>query len=114
MGGSRSSLASNHDLLSGNHLAAGLILGLAAARLVLRCRNVHRIGWDYDRLWVSEARLDLCLASLAVLFLTLYFAFIGIPGKENYAASTASARLPRGDVVLGYTRVDLLPWLLVA
>ena len=88
-----------------------LLFGFAASRLLLRCRNGHFAGWDFDRLWVRESRLDLCLASLAVLFLILYFVFVGIHGNVNYAAS---ARLPRADIVLGYTRVDLLPWLLVA
>ena len=87
-----------------------LLLGFAASRLILRCRNAHLAGWDYDRLWVRESRLDLCLASLALLFLILYFGFVGIHGNMNYAAS---GRLPRADIVLGYTKVDLLPWLLV-
>jgi hypothetical protein len=30
-----------------------LLLGFALGRLILRCRNGHRAGWDYDRLWVS-------------------------------------------------------------
>jgi hypothetical protein len=83
-----------------------LLLGFAASRLILRFRN----EWGFDPLWARESRLDLCLVFLAVLFLILYFAFIG-NGNMNYAAS---GRLPRADVVLGYTRVDLLPWLLVA
>jgi hypothetical protein len=88
-----------------------LVLCFAGSRLILRCSNSHFAGWNYDRLWVKESRLDLCLASLAALFLILYVGFMGVPGNMNYAAS---ARLPRADVVLGYTRVDLLPWLLVA
>jgi hypothetical protein len=35
---------------------------------------------------------------------------MGIRGNMDYAAA---ARLPRTDIVLGYLRVDLLPWLLV-
>jgi hypothetical protein len=88
-----------------------LLLGFAGSRLILRCRNTHCAGWDFGRLWVRESRLDLCLASLAVLYLIFYFGVMGIHGNMNYADS---ARLPRTDVVLGYTRVDLLPWLLVA
>jgi hypothetical protein len=88
-----------------------LLLGFAASRLILRRRNAHLAGWDSGRLWVRESRLDVCLASLAVLFLIFYFGVIGIHRNMNYAAS---ARLPRADVVLGYTRVALLPWLLVA
>ena len=88
-----------------------LLLGFAASRLLLRCRNAHYGGSGFDRLWVRESRLDLCLACLAGLFLILYFGFVGIHGNTNYAAA---ARLPRADIVLGYTRVDLLPWLMAA
>jgi hypothetical protein len=84
-----------------------LLLGFAVSRLMLRCKNPHL---DFGRLWVRESRLDLALASLAVLFLILYFGFIG-NGNMNYAASS---RLPRADIMLGYMRVDFLPWLLVA
>ena len=88
-----------------------LLLGFAASRLILRYRNADLAEWSYDRRWVRESCLDLCLASLAVLFLVLYFGFMGIHGNTNYAAS---ARLPRTDIVLGYLTVDLLPWLMVA
>jgi hypothetical protein len=88
-----------------------LLLGFAASRLLLRCRNAQFAGWDSDRFWVRESGLDLCLASLAVLFFVLYCGFVGIHGNTNYAAA---AQLPRADVVLSYTRVDLLPWLLGA
>jgi hypothetical protein len=86
-----------------------LVLGFAASRLVFRCRNEHLAGRGHG-LRASESRLDLCLACLAVLFLILYFGFVG-NGNMSYAAS---ARLPRADVVLGYLKVDLLPWLLLA
>jgi hypothetical protein len=51
----------------------------------------------------------MCLASLAVVFLILYFAFVG-NANMKYADAT---QLPRADVLLAYTRVDFLPWLLV-
>lgn len=85
-----------------------LLLGLAASRLALRCGIPHI---DFGRLWVAESRLDLGLASLPVLFLIFYFGVMGIHGNMGYAAS---AGLPRLDVVLGYTRIDVLPWLLIA
>jgi hypothetical protein len=85
-----------------------LLLGLAVSRLVLRCGTPHI---EFGRLWVRESRLDLGLASLAVLFLIFYFGVMGIHGNMGYAAS---ARLPRVDVVVAYTRIDLLPWLLIA
>jgi hypothetical protein len=87
-----------------------LLLGFVTARLVLRCTHGHHAGWDYHRLWDKESRLDLCLASLGVLFLLYYFAEMGIHGNTNYAAS---ARQPRA-AILGYIRVDLLAWLFVA
>jgi hypothetical protein len=90
-----------------------LVFGFVATRIILRHRNMQSAGWRFDRLWVPETRLDLCLALLAGLFLILYLAFIGIPGNIN-TSYAAEARLPRADTVLGYTRVDLLPWLLLA
>jgi hypothetical protein len=90
-----------------------LLFGFVATRIILRCRNMPSAGWRFDRLWVPETRLDLCLALLAGLFLILYVAFIGIPGNIN-TSYAAEGRLPRADTLLGYTRVDLLPWLLVA
>jgi hypothetical protein len=51
-----------------------LLLGFAGGRLILRCRNRQHAAWDYKRLWDQESRLDLCLASLALLFLLSYFA----------------------------------------
>jgi hypothetical protein len=86
-----------------------MILTFAASRLILRFKDEHfaRSGCGF---WTRESRLDLCLATLAVLFLVLYFGFVG-NANMHYAAF---ARLPRVDIVLGYTRVDLLPWLLTA
>jgi hypothetical protein len=88
-----------------------LLLGFAIARLIMRCRSRQQAGWDFDRLRDKESRLDLCFVSLAVLFLLYYFAEMGIRGNMNYAAT---ARQPRAEMVLAYTRIDLLPWLLVS
>ncbi len=97
-----------------------LVLGFAAGRLLLRCRNAPGPGWDYKRLWDREGRLDLCLAALAVLFLLYYMARLvfyhyvggqGIYGNTNYAAKFGA---PLAQVVLAYARVDLLALLLVA
>jgi len=88
-----------------------LLFGFAAARLVLRCRNGRHAGWDYDRLWGREGRLDLCLASLAVLFLLFYFAVMGIHGNIGYARRFQQ---PLAEIELAYLRVDLLAWLFVA
>jgi hypothetical protein len=83
-----------------------LLLGFAVGRLILRRRKGH-----CDRLWDNESRLDLCLASLGVLFFVYYFALMGIHPNMNYALTQSQ---PRTQVVLGYIRVDLLAWLFVA
>jgi hypothetical protein len=88
-----------------------LILGFAAARLILRCRNGQHERWDYKRLWEQESRLDLCLAGLAMLFLVSYFAVMGLHGNTNYATGAA---YPMSEVVRAYLRLDLLVWLFIA
>jgi hypothetical protein len=88
-----------------------LLFGFASGRLILRCRNGEHGRWDYERFWDQESRLDLCLASLAVLFLLSYFAVMGIHGNMNYAIN---ARRPTAEVVLDYLGVDLLVWLFMA
>ena len=88
-----------------------LLLGFGSSRLILRFRNTPTLVREYDRVvWVRENRLDLCLTFLAVLFLVVYLGFVG---NINLHYAT-SARLPRADIVRGYTRIDLLPWLLIA
>ena len=62
-----------------------LLLGFAASRFILRCRNAPHAGWGYDRLWDRESRLDLCLTALAVLFLLYYFVEMGIHPSMRYA-----------------------------
>jgi hypothetical protein len=88
-----------------------LLLGFAVGRLILRCRNGHHAGWDYNRLSDKESRLDWCFVFLMVLFFVYYFAEMGIHGNINYAVS---ARQPRAELVLGYIRIDLLAGLFVA
>jgi hypothetical protein len=83
-----------------------LLFGFAVGRLILRCGKGH-----YDRLWDNESRLDLCLASLGVLFFAYYFAVMGIRPNMNYALMHSQ---PRTQVVFDYIRVDLLAWLFVA
>lgn len=94
-----------------------LLLGFAAGRLLLRCRSVPDAGWDYGRLRDKESRLDLCLASLAVLFLLYYVVGMGLfhyfedtHGTEIYGASR---RLRLSVVVTEYIKLDLLAWLFV-
>lgn len=85
-----------------------LLIGFAGGRLILRCGNGQQARWDYKRLWDQESRLDVCLASLAVLFLVSYFAVMGIHGSMNYATG---AHHPIAEVVLHYVWLDLLVWL---
>jgi hypothetical protein len=86
-----------------------VVFGFVASRLILRYRNERLAGKGY-RLWARDSRLDMCLASLAVVFLILYFGFVG-NANMKYAVTY---NVPRADVVLAYTKVDLFPWLLVA
>jgi hypothetical protein len=85
-----------------------LLLGFAAGRLILRCRNEYHATWDHHRLWDKEGRLDLCLAGLAVLFSLYYIAVMGIHRKLHYAGDR---RQPLGEILLAYTRLDFLAWL---
>src|SRR5262249_27222734 len=87
-----------------------LLLGFAVGRLILRCRNERDATWDYDRLWVKESHLDLCLAGLAILFLLFYIAVMGIHGDMDYAIERRQAL---AEIVLAYLRLDLLAWLLL-
>ncbi len=86
-----------------------LLWGLAVGRLVLRCWNADQAGWDYERLRDKESRLDLCLASLAVLFLLNYAATMLPHLNMQYNAQP----LPAAELVLAYIKLDLLAWLLV-
>ena len=58
-------------------VAFSLLFGFAIGRLILRCRNEPGLGWNRNRLWDKESRLDLCFAALAVLFLVFYAATMG-------------------------------------
>ena len=82
-----------------------LLFGFAAGRLLLRVRNAQNGQWDHHRLWDVESALDLCFASLAVLFLVYYFAVIGIHPKFEYGVDR---RQPLIEILLTYTRLDFL------
>src|SRR5271169_1160249 len=88
-----------------------LLLGFAAGKLILRCRNGPHARWDYDRIWDKEGRLDLAFAGLGLLFLLYYFGAMGLHPNMGYAVA---ARQPFLEVLLAYLRLDLLAWLLVA
>ena len=88
-----------------------LLFGFAAGRLILRCRNGLSAQSNYERLWNQENRLDLCLASLAVLFVFAYFAVMGIHGSMDYITM---AREPTAEVALDYLKLDFLVWSFIA
>lgn len=85
--------------------------GFVAGRLLLRCRNTDRPGWNFGRLREAASRLDLCLASLGVVFLLYYGAVMFRHTNLQYAHN---ARLPELEVLLSYFEADLLAWVFVA
>ena len=87
-----------------------LLWGFVLGRLFLRCRNDGKPGWNWNRLQDRESRLDMCLASLGVLFL-LYYAAVMLPHPNvQYAAEH---RLSMAGLLLAYIKLDLLAWLFV-
>jgi len=88
-----------------------ILLGFAVGRLILRCRDRDQASWNYTRLHDKESRLDLCLASLGVLFL-LYYVAVMLPHPNMQYADIL--RLPMAEVLVSYIKVDLLAWLYVA
>jgi len=86
-----------------------LVLGFVGGRLILRCIRGEATGWNLDRLWDREARLDWCLASLAGLFLVCYFAVLGFHANLNYVYEH---REPVKDIVIRYLGMDLAAWVL--
>ena len=94
-----------------------LVLGFAAGRLILRCRAASGAGWDYNRLWERQSRLDLCLAALAVLFLFYYAAGMGlyhyVEGKEVVLYGQGTKH-PRAITALTYAKTDCLAWIFIA
>lgn len=88
-----------------------LILGFAVGRLLLRCRSTDRQGWNFDRLKDRESRLDVCLASIAILFLIYYVAVMFPHPKMQYAEIQ---RISLAQVLISYLKADPLTWLLLA
>ena len=89
-----------------------LLLGLAAGRLVLRCKSTVPVGrWNYERFWDKDSRLDLYLASLGILFV---LAYLGAMVPHLHMQYARDYRLPLAEVVVAYLNVDLLAWLFVA
>jgi hypothetical protein len=89
--------------------ASLLLFGFAVSRVVLRCRGSDNGSGAYSRL-DKEGRLDLCLASLAVLF-WLYYLGVMLPHPNMQYAE--DVRRPLRELVLSYLQVDLLAVLFV-
>jgi hypothetical protein len=88
-----------------------LLLGFAVGRLLLRCWNTERAGWDFKRLRDPESRLDMCLAFLGVLFFVYYLAVM----FPNYSFAYADeSQLPLKRALVSYLKLDLLVWVLAA
>jgi hypothetical protein len=84
-----------------------LLLGFSGGRLILRGIQEEDTGWNRDRLWDRGARLDWCLASLAVLFLVCYFAVMGFQANLNYVYEH---RETMRHIVSHYFALDLMAW----
>jgi hypothetical protein len=87
-----------------------IVVGFALGRLLLRCRSGGQAGWDCIRLRDKESRLDICLASLGLLFL-LYYSAVMFPRPNSNLSYAGTHRLPLPEVVLTYLKLDLLAWL---
>jgi hypothetical protein len=87
-----------------------LLLGFAGARLLLRCGSGRPAGWDYHRLLDRPARLDWSLVGVSILFLLYYLGAMGLHHNMNFAREQ---QLPFLTILLGYTRLDPLAWVLV-
>jgi hypothetical protein len=88
-----------------------LLLAFSVGRLLLRCWKADQPGWDFNRLRDPESRLDMCLASLGVLFFVYYLAAM----FPNYSVDYADEfRLPLKQAVASYVKLDLLVWVLAA
>jgi hypothetical protein len=88
-----------------------LLLAFAVGRLVLRCWRMDELGWDFSRLRDPESRLDMCLASLGVLFFVYYLAAM----FPNYNVGYADEfELPLKQALASYLELDLLVCVLVA
>jgi hypothetical protein len=91
--------------------ACVLLLGFAVGRLLLRCWQADRPGWDFKRLRDPESRLDGCLAVLVVP-LGLYYLAAMFPKYSTHYADVF--RLSFLQTFIAYVKVDLLAWVFVA
>jgi hypothetical protein len=104
-------IVSSQFLLYYKELAFLLLSGFAAGRLLARCWQADRRGWDFKRLRDPESRLDICLGVLAAAFLVFYLAAMFPNYHTRYAEEF---RLPLERVLASYMQLDLLVWVFVA
>ncbi|HEY1790633.1 MAG TPA: hypothetical protein VGJ73_20965 [Verrucomicrobiae bacterium] len=87
-----------------------LLWGFVAGRLLLRCRNIGRPGWNFGRLSEKASCLDFCLAVLGFIFVCYYGLVMHRHTSLQYAQHE---KLPELEVLLSYLKADLLVWLFV-
>ena len=86
-----------------------VLLGFAVGRLFLRGWRPDPAGIEFKRLRNSESRLDICLASLGILFLLYYLAAM----FPHYSVSYADEfQLSVKQVFVSYFKLDFLVWAL--
>jgi len=88
-----------------------LISFFGMSRVILRCWDAGSGSWNFGRIRDKESRLDLCLAALSIPFLLYYLAAMFPNFRTGYEQNF---KLPVGEVLSAYIRVDLLAWVLVA
>jgi hypothetical protein len=86
------------------------LLTFAAGRLLMRCWNLDRAGWDLGGLRSKESCLDICFGITGLIFLLYYVAAMLPHPNSQYADLVRFRRL---EVILFYMKVDLLAWLLI-
>jgi hypothetical protein len=87
-----------------------LLWGLIAGRLLLRCWNTNRTGWNWTQLREKTSRLDLYLALLGLIFL-LYYAVVMF--RHTHLMYIRNARREELVVLGWYLKTDLLAFLFV-
>ena len=80
------------------------VLGFCLARIASRCWTNEK-AWEWNRLRDPESRLDLCIASLSVVFVLYYLAAMFPKFGSSYAAGR---RLALGQILSMDLGLDLL------
>jgi hypothetical protein len=84
-----------------------LLLAFSTTRIILRARNSHGRGWNFERVLDVESRLDVCIAAVSVMFFG-YYAIAVLPfSKALYLAYNG---VSLSDTFRFYLRWDPLAW----